>query len=235
MLKSIIIEDQAPAQFILEKFIGDTEFLKLEKTFSDAVEARGYLESHPVDLVFLDINLPLLSGMDFLRTSANQPLTILTTAYSEFALECYQYNVVDYLLKPFSFERFTQAIEKVLNLTRTLQHFSEEKASVTSGQVYFRSSHDLVKVDCKDIIFITSDSDYTEVITASQKYLTLDPLREWSAKLDGDFIQAHKSFIINLNHLIKTSKNKIHLSKDHVIPIGRVFKKRLMDAIERRK
>ena len=92
-----------------------------------------------------------------------------------------------------------------------------------------------MKVESREIIFITSDSDYTEVITTTQKYLTLDSLREWSTKLDQNFTQVHKSFIINVNHLIKISKNKIHLSKDHIIPIGRVYKKCLMDSVERRK
>lgn len=231
MLKSIIIEDQAPAQYILQKYITSTDVLMLEKTFSDALEARAFLEKHPVDLVFLDINLPRLSGMDFLRTSVNQPLTILTTAYSEFALESYQYNVVDYLLKPFSFERFSQAIEKVLTTIRTVQQLGDGSEASAVKHVYIRCSHDLVKVKSEEIIFITSDSDYTEVITTSQKYLTLDSLKEWTAKLDQDFIQVHKSFIINVNHLQKISHNKVHLTKDHIVPIGRVFKKGFMEVM----
>lgn len=231
MLKSIIIEDQAPAQYILEKYISNTDLLVLEGTFSDALEARRFLESHPVDLVFLDINLPLLSGMDFLRTSVHQPFTILTTAYSEFALECYQYNVVDYLLKPFSFERFSQAIEKVLTMTRTVLQVAEKNETSSVKYVCFRSSHDLVKVKSNEIIVITCDSDYTEVVTTSQKYLTLDSLKKWTTRLDQDFVQAHKSFIVNVKHLQRVSNNKVHLTKNHVIPIGRVFKKGFMETV----
>lgn len=234
MLKSIIIEDQAPAQYILQKYIANTDVLMLEKTFSDALEARAFLEKHPVDLVFLDINLPRLSGMDFLRTAVNQPLTILTTAYSDYALESYQYSVVDYLLKPFSFERFSQAIEKVLSMTRIVQQLDETREASSGKHVYIRCSHDLVKVRSEEIILITSDSDYTEVITLTQKYLTLDSLKEWTAKLDHDFVQVHKSFIINVNHLQKISHSKVHLTKDHIVPIGRVFKKGFMDVVGNR-
>lgn len=232
MLKSIIIEDQAPAQHILRKYITNTNVLMLDKTFSDAIEARAYLEKNPVDLVFLDINLPRLSGMDFLRTATHQPLTILTTAYSEFALESYQYNVVDYLLKPFSFERFSQAIEKVQTTIRTARQLGEARETAAEKYMYIRCCHDLVKVKSEDIIFITSDSDYTEVITTTQKYLTLDSLKDWTTKLDQNFIQVHKSFIVHTHHLQKISHNKIHLTKDHVIPIGRVFKKSFIDSVK---
>ena len=234
MLKCIIIEDQAPAQFILEKYIGKTDKLQLDEVFSDAIQAREYLASNPVDLVFLDIHLPLQSGLEFLRTSENQPLTILTTAYSEFALECYQYNVVDYLVKPFSFERFSQAIEKVKIMSRSMLQLGEQDKAFSGKSIFFRSSHDLVKLPCEEIIFITSDSDYTEVVTASQKYLTLDSLKDWIDKLDESFIQVHRSFIINSTHLQKVSQNKIHLSKAHVVPIGRVFKKDFMEKVESR-
>lgn len=234
MIKCIIIEDQAPAQFILEKYVAtNTNMLQLDQVFSDALQAREYLSDNHVDLIFLDINLPMLSGMDFLKTSENLPLTILTTAYSEFALECYQYNVVDYLVKPFSYERFSQAIEKVNVLSRSMLQLGEQDKMLTGKSIFFRSSHDLVKLKSEEIIFITSDSDYTEVITTGQKYLTLDSLRNWISKLDGDFIQVHRSFIINIKHLQKVSHNKIHLSKAHVVPIGRVFKKGFMEKVDR--
>ncbi|GGH01995.1 DNA-binding response regulator [Parapedobacter pyrenivorans] len=230
-MKCIIIEDHAPAQHILQKYIRSTEALKLEMTCCDALEASTYLHDHSIDLIFLDINLPRFSGMEFLRSAQNHPLTILTTAYSEFALESYQFNVVDYLLKPFSFERFTQAVEKVMTMTQSIQQVGQEHATPADKYVYIKSSHDLVKLNRDDIIFIKSDSDYTEVITASNKYLTSEPLKDWVAKLNDDFKQVHKSYIINTAHLTKISHNKIYLTVDQVIPIGRAFKKHFMEKL----
>ncbi len=228
-MRSIIIEDHAPARHILQKYINDTEGLKLEMTFCDALEARAYLRDHPVDLIFLDINLPRFSGMDFLRSEQSPPLTILTTAYSEFALESYKFNVVDYLLKPFSFERFSQAIDKVNTLTSSIKQIAHESA--TGRYVYIKSGYDLIKIDRDDIIFIKSDGDYTEVITLSNKYLTTLALKDWIAKLADDFRQVHKSYIINTAQLKKISHSKIYLSGDQVIPIGRAFKSRLMESL----
>ncbi len=228
-MRSIVIEDQAPAQRILQKYINDTAGLELERTFCDALEASTYLKDHPIDLVFLDISLPRFSGMDFLRAEKSCPPTILTTAYSEFALESYQFNVVDYLLKPFSFERFSQAIDKAISMTGLTKATGDAQAPAADRHLYIKSSHDLVKVDPVDIIFIKSDSDYTEVITPSQNILSGDPLRDWMTKLDGNFKQAHKSYIVNTSHLLKISHNRVYLPQGHVIPIGRAFKKQLME------
>jgi len=227
MLKSIIIEDQPPAQRILQKYISDLDSIRLEKTFCDIHEARNYLQENPVDLLFLDINLPRVSGIDFLKSEANHPLTILTTAHSEFALECYQYNVVDYLLKPFSYERFAQAIQKVMLITRNTPRGIVDQETA-SKSVYVKCSHDLVKIKTDDILFIKSDSDYTEIFTTSGKLLTTAALKDWTAKLNDDFRQVHKSYIVNISHLKKISRNKIFLQKDHVIPVGRAFKKDFM-------
>lgn len=224
-MKCIVIEDQAPAQRILQKYISDARSLQLERTFCDALEAKNYLRDHPVDLIFLDIDLPRLSGMDFLRSEESHPLIILTTAYGEFALESYQFNVVDYLLKPFPFERFSQAIEKVTAMARSVKKIQVIPEPVNDNYIYVKSSHDLLKIKTEDIILIKSDCDYTEVVTASNQYLTSEALKDWMVKLDDNFKQVHKSYIINMGHLKKISSNKIYLTMDQVIPIGRAFKK----------
>lgn len=230
-MRCMIIEDQAPAQHILQKYISNTENLKLEMTCYDALEAKTYLKHHPVDLIFLDIDLPRFSGMDFLRSADHHPLTILTTAYSEFALESYQFNVVDYLLKPFSFERFSQAIAKVNAMAWSLQRTAHGHDFPSDKSMYIKSSHHLVKIKTDDIIYIKSDSDYTEVVTASNQYLTSDSLKDWITKLDDGFKQVHKSYIINTGHLTKISHNKIYLTTDQVIPMGRAFKKPFMENV----
>lgn len=230
-MRSIIIEDQAPARNILQKYISNTDSLKLEMTFCDALEAREYLRNHSVDLIFLDINLPRFSGMDFLKAEQNHPLTILTTAYSEFALESYQFNVVDYLLKPFSFERFSQAVEKVKVMRRAVTQIEKNSDVLANQYIYVKCSHDLVRINSDDVIFIKSDSDYTEIVTTSAKFLTSDALRDWTTRLSEDFRQVHKSYIINFRHLKKISRNKVFLQADQVIPLGRAFKKGVMQKV----
>ena len=232
-MKTIIIEDQAPARNILQKYINDTEGLSLQKTFCDAIEAQEYLETHPVDLVFLDIHLPRFSGMDLLRSAQAHPLTILTTAYAEFALESFQYNVIDYLLKPFSFERFSRAVDKVANITRSIKEIENKPEVTREHYVYIKSGHDLIKLPIKDIIFIKSDSDYTEVVTHSNSYLSPESLREWNLKSMVDFKQVHKSYIVNMSHLKRISGNKIHLNFDKTLPIGRIYKKPFIHEVKK--
>ena len=147
MLRScIIIEDQAPAQRILQKYIKDVGTLDLKGTFSDAVDAIVFLQNNIVDLIFLDIHLPKISGMDFLKTFQNPPQVILTTAFSEYALESYEFNVVDYLLKPYSFQRFIQAISKSVSLMKPNLEVAQEKTSVNEDHFFIKIGHDLVKI-----------------------------------------------------------------------------------------
>lgn len=225
MLKCIIIEDQPPAQKILQSYIGKTDSLLLQATFSDVMEAKDFLKSHIVDLIFTDISLPQVSGIDFLKSVKNLPPTILTTAYSDYALESYQYNVIDYLLKPFSFERFTQAIDKVLQLTSY-----QESSSKDANSVFFiKSGYDQLKVESKNILYIKSDADYTEIFTRNKKHISSYSLKDWLLKLDDHFCQVHKSYIINLDHLKKVSQNKAYLDDACIIPVGRTYKKGFME------
>lgn len=225
MLKTcIIIEDQPPAQRILQKYITDIGTLDLKATFSDAIKAIAFVQNNEVDLIFLDIHLPKISGMDFLKTLKNPPQIILTTAFSEYALESYEYNVVDYLLKPFSFQRFVQAVSKSNSVINTTGNKELIEHKITSDIFYIKSGYDLIKVDQKEILYIKSDADYCEIVTASKTHLSSDSLKSWLEKLDTDFCQVHKSYIVNTRHLQKISGNQIYVSNEHVIPIGRVFK-----------
>lgn len=221
MLKRcIIIEDQPPAQRILKKYIEDIGSLELKAIFNNALDAIPYLQDNSIDLVFLDIHLPKISGIDFLKTLNNSPQIILTTAFSDYALESYEFNVVDYLLKPFSFQRFIQAITKAAaftNETITAKNLQEE-------HFYIKSGHDLIKVMQKDIIYIHSDADYTEIITANKKLLSTDTLKIWLQKLDSSFIQIHKSYIVNTDKIEKVSSHQIVLENTETLPVGRVYR-----------
>lgn len=227
MITCIIIEDQPPAQRILEKYIADTESLVLKKTFSDVISAEKYLKSEQIDLIFLDIHLPFISGIDFLKSGQFHYKVILTTAYSDYALESYQYNVVDYLLKPFSFQRFTQAIAKFVmhkNPDMLLKEHTEDSVIIKSG-------HELIKINSSDIVYIKSDSDYTEIFTVQKPFLCSDSLKQWIEKLNENFCQVHKSYIVNTKCIQKISGNKLFLINGIVVPIGRMYKKGFMEKI----
>lgn len=228
MLKCIVIEDQYPAQQIMQKYIGEHGNLYLMKSFTDTIEAEKFLKDNGVELVFLDINLPQISGIEFLRKNNKLPPTILTTASSDFALESYEYNIVDYLLKPFSFERFKQAVAKISPSTQSISK-SEDALNHTTDDIYIKSGHEILKLKSDEIVYIQSDGDYTKVVTDSKKHLSHYTLKDWLAKLDKNFCQVHKSYIVNMSHLNKISSSKIHVTGNHLLPIGRAYKKNFMD------
>lgn len=223
MIPCIIVEDQSPAQEILQQYIGQTKQLQLVGTFTDVLAAIEFMDENPVDLLFLDINLPKMSGMDFLRKGYKVPKTILTTAYSAFALEGYEYNVIDYLLKPFSFKRFSKAIAKYINETDSQIPVEPAVDSTQKSTLYVKSGTGLIKLDLKTIYFIKADGDYTEVITPDDKHLTSLSLKQWAEKLDEGFVQVHRSYIVHLRYVQKVTTNKICLGKE-LVPIGRVYK-----------
>lgn len=237
-MNCIIIEDQMPAQRILKKYIEDIGTLNLVGTYTDALEAMQVLNSEKIDVMFLDIHLPKLSGIDFLKTLPNPPQVILTTAFSEYALEGYELNVVDYLLKPFSFQRFIQAISKLsrpsdpktANASGLQQHQSETENKNQSEDIYIKSGYDYIRIKTDDIFFIMVDSDYTELHLESKKHLSSESLRYWEDVLpQKKFKRIHKSYIINTAKINKISGNQIVLENNIKIPIGRAFKNDFMD------
>ncbi len=231
MIRCIIIEDQPPAQRVLQKFIGDLENMELKATFADALKAMDFLKTHAIDLIFLDIHLPKISGIDFLKSIPDAPHVILTTAFSDYALESYDLNVVDYLLKPFSFERFVKAVNKISVNTGEKQ--SQELAIGTKSSpeiLFIKSGYEHLKIQVSDIFYIQSESDYTEIFTSDKKYLTSHSLRHWLQTLDdGIFVQIHKSFIVNTANITKVSGNRIHFDSDIHVPIGRAYKERFAE------
>lgn len=221
-MNCIIIEDQAPAQRILKKYISDLGSLCLLATFSNGIEAMGFLQIQKVDLIFLDIHLPKLSGLDFLKSLSNPPHIILTTAFPDYALESYEFNVVDYLLKPFSFQRFVKAIAKVPSIS------SEQEAHPSASsikEIFIKSGYEHIKVLLADILFIKADSDYTEIHLGDKKILSQESLRYWGEKLgEKQFMRVHKSYLINTVWVEKVVAKQIYLAGGNIIPIGRAYK-----------
>ena len=227
-MRCIIVEDQPPAQRILKKFIQDVPTLELVELFSDGLSAMEFLNEESVDLMFLDIHLPKINGLDFLKSIPDPPHVILTTAFSEYALEGYNLNVVDYLLKPFSFQRFLQAVNKVSSKHEIV--FKNDNTPLT--EIYVKSSHEHIKVLVNDIFKITSDSDYTEIHLEDKKILSNEPLRHWVKVLRGNqFYQIHKSHIINTKKIDRISGNLVLLTNSTKIPMGRAYKESFLKSI----
>ncbi|MCV6629135.1 MAG: LytTR family DNA-binding domain-containing protein [Flavobacteriaceae bacterium] len=222
----IIVEDQPPAQRILKKYITDIGSLELRATFSNALDALQFLQQEQVDLVFLDIHLPKMSGMDFLKNLTYSPQVILTTAFSEYALESYQYKVVDYLLKPFSFARFVQAVTKSISMLPIAE--SKQAKPMETTPLFIKSGYDLIKVQPADILYLKADGDYTEIVTDNKVHLSTESLKYWLEHLPNSFCQIHKSYLVHTTHVQKISGNRVQLSNDKQIPIGRAYKARFM-------
>ncbi|AXT55155.1 DNA-binding response regulator [Aquimarina sp. AD1] len=221
-MNCIIVEDQLPAQRILKKYIEDMGSLKLIGTFTDAIEAMQLMKSTKVDVIFLDIHLPKISGIDFLKTLSNPPQVILTTAFPDYALESYEFDVVDYLLKPFSFQRFIKAVSKVENKK---QQLSLDANTTEIKEVYAKIGFDHVRILIDDITYIISDTDYTEIHLQDKKLVSSETLRYWEELLPSkNFMRVHKSYIINTSKIEKFSGNQIYLSNQKTIPLGRAYK-----------
>ena len=222
----IIVEDQPPAQRILKTFIEDVKSLELVGTFGEPTAVLDFLKSNQVDLMFLDIHLPKISGIDLLKIIPNSPHVILTTAFSDYALESYELNVVDYLLKPFSFQRFVQAVAKVPFANNTPGQAAEgEPSEGLKNEVFIKTGYDYTKIVISEIEYIKSDADYTEIVTGGKKRISSEPLRHWEELLDqNSFIRIHKSYIVNTSKILKVSGNRVYLENGEILPIGRAYK-----------
>lgn len=226
MFSCIIIEDQAPAQRILQKYIADIGSLDLKGVFADPLAAFEFLKDHDIDVIFLDIHLPKISGIDFLAILPQKHQIILTTAFSDYALQGYELNIVDYLLKPFSFQRFLKAVSKISaeEVSKPSNNLQEAVNSKSRDYIFIKSGHEHLKLPFDDILFIKSESDYTEVFTTAKKHLASYSLKMWNETLlTSKFCQIHKSYVVNTEKITKVSGNRVFID-DQIIPIGRAYR-----------
>ena len=230
-MRCIIIEDQPPAQRILKKYIEDAGGLSLTGIFPSALEAMEFMREEEVELIFLDIHLPKLSGLDFLKSLSRPPAVILTTAFPDYALESWELDVVDYLLKPFSFQRFLKAINKIPDPESGKQPVDGTRASpARRKEIFIKSGYEHIRVKIDDISFIKSDADYTEIHVKGRKLLSNEALSSWLETLDTEqFSRVHKSYIVNGIHIEKVTGNQIYLYDGGIIPIGRAYKEAFME------
>ena len=218
----IIIEDEPLAVKVLADYISQVPFLNLQGKFKDAILAAEYLRDHKTDLIFLDIHLPRLKGMNFLRTLTDPPAVIITTAYHQYAVEGFELNVTDYLLKPFEFERFLTAVNKVKSVQAKTLELKESE--VTKNFIFLNVQKRKVKIYFDDILYIESQREYVKVVTAKKAYLTKMSTNEIETLLPSEqFKRIHRSFIISLNKIESYNAETVEINGIS-IPIGRGYK-----------
>lgn len=229
--KCIIVEDEPLAQNVLKKYIGEHPTLELIAVCNDALEAQPILNQQDIDLLFLDINLPKLSGINFIKTLLRPPLVIFTTAYPEFAVEGFELNAVDYLLKPFSFERFLKAVNKAFEkLGTTTQSNDGNKAAF----IFLKADKKIHKVDLDSIHFIEAIGDYMKVVTDTGQLIINETMKKLQEELPvKSFIRVHKSFIISRNKIKFIEGNYVQV-EDKSIPIGATYRNEVLASIEKK-
>ena len=230
-LKCVIVDDEPLAQDILESYVLKIDYLELVAKCSNALEAIQVLQNEKVDLLFLDINMPVLSGLDMLKSIQNSPHVILTTAYSEYAVQSYELNVKDYLLKPIAFDRFLTAINKITP-TETAKPETDIEEDNTNTFMFFKADKTVYKFYYDEILFFEGYGNYVKVHSSTKKtILVLDKLSSLENKLISQgFKRVHKSYLINLSKVNEISGNQIMID-DTKIPIGQSHKESFWNEI----
>lgn len=228
IIKCIIVDDEAPARKIVEKFLTDMPAIEIAGQCKNAFEAMEVLEQEKPDLMFLDINMPNLSGMQLLKTLDHPPLVIITTAYREYALESFELDVVDYLHKPFSFERFIKALNKARTKLEPVEVkvVDETKHLDNRGPDYIFVKEDKrnYRVDLKDIQYLQADGDYINVITAKRTYLVYMTMKKMEKLVEKTSLtRVHRSYFVNLSYITAFEGNRI-LIKETAIPLGAAYR-----------
>jgi DNA-binding LytR/AlgR family response regulator len=233
LIKCIIVEDETLAQNVLQSHLQKVDKLELVAICNNALEAKDVLNKYDVDLMFLDIQLPGMTGLNFLRSLSAPPLVVLTTAYSEYAVESYEFNIIDYLLKPVSFERFCKAIDKIVD-GRLIAQVAEAKNNLPTDHIFIKSNSKFFKVNFSEIIFIEGMKDYLKIHTREQRLVTLQTMNDMEKILPAkQFIRVHKSYIISMAHIKSIYGNSIEMENE-TIPIGINYKEKVAQLINKK-
>lgn len=240
-IKCIAIDDEPFALGIIEEYIKKVPFLELLQSFDNAIESIDYIKNNEVDLLFLDIQMEELTGIQLLQVLNPKPLVIFTTAYDSYALKGYELDVMDYLLKPISIERFMKAVDKVYDFVKLKKQKATNPQIIVqsnenkSSQYFFvKTEHRLEKIEFDDIYCIEGQGDYLKIITKHKNIMTLQNFKNMEASLPSDnFIRVHKSYMIALNKIESIERNRVKIG-EHLIPISDTYKKTFYDTLENR-
>ena len=233
MIKCIIVEDEALAQDVIQSHLQKVDRFELVAICNNALEAKEVMNKQEVDLIFLDIQLPGMTGLNFLRSLPNPPLVVVTTAYSEYAMESYEFNIIDYLLKPISFERFSKTINKIVHGGYSRRP-AKEKDNLPGDHIFIKSNSKFFKVNFSEIIYIESMKDYLKIHTAEYKLVTHQTMNDMEKILSPkQFIRVHKSYMVAVAHIKAIYGNSVEM-ENATIPIGINYKEKVMNFIGRK-
>ena len=222
MIHYLIVDDEPIAHRIIEKYCENLPHLEKKGNCYNAFEAMEFINKNTVDLLFLDINMPKLSGFDFLKTLPNPPKIIVTTAYKEFALEGYELNIDDYLLKPFNFSRFVKSVSKVYDSLSVKSKPIQNTETVEDTKIFIKEDKKYHQIKLKDILFIEAYGNYVKINMVDKMIVSHQSLTSFTHNLpENQFIRVHKSFIISIDKIELIEGNRI-LIQDHKIPIGKM-------------
>lgn len=225
-IKCVIVDDEPLAISLLESYVNKVPFLELVFSTENPIEAIEYVQKNASDLIFLDIQMPELTGISFMKIIGDKKKYILTTAYSEYALESYEHHIIDYLLKPIPFERFYKSALKAQERFTTAE-------SKEGTHFFVKSSGQQHRIGFEDILYVESIRDYVNIKTREQEYIVLDTLKSMEQQLpETFFVRIHKSFIVNLNQIRNVAARKITLITDHEIPVGESYRMHLLARIK---
>ncbi len=225
MLNCIIIDDEPLAIDLLKDYVSKTQFLELLESFTNPIEAMHFVNDNDVDLILLDIQMPELTGIQFMKIMQNKNNFILTTAYDKFALEGYEYDVIDFLLKPITFERFMVAANKAKDRLVNLSDSINKESQEPKDYIFVKSEYKIQKVDLSDILYLEGMGDYINVQRSSGKLLTLENIKSFHERLPSSrFLRVHKSYIISLEKIDFIERNRVKIG-DKLIPISNTYQK----------
>jgi DNA-binding LytR/AlgR family response regulator len=230
-ISCLVVDDEELARTLLINYIGRVSFLELAGECRDALEAARALRAMPVDLVFLDIQMPEITGVEWLRTMARRPLVIFTTAYSDYALEGYQLDVADYLLKPFSFERFLQAVNKAAERLRLEAAAARASPEPLRDHLLVKSEHKIHRLKYEDIRYIQSMREHVAFHTPRGRILSLNSLKNLEGELPSDrFLRIHKSYIVAIERVDSVEGNMVVLGGEK-LPIGASYREGVLERL----
>jgi len=230
-ISCIIIDDEPNAIKLLESHILKVPSLELKYKCYNGVEGLAYIKTNPVDLIFLDINMPLLNGIELTRILSTQQKVIFTTAYSDYAVDSYDYDALDYVLKPITFERFMKAVTKAENYFQVQSKY--EKKTDIETYMFVKAERQLVKVNYSEILFFEAQKEYINIHTTREKYLFYKRMKDLEEQLPDNFIRVHHSFIINLDCINRIDANSVIINNKE-IPIGASYKDAFHEIIKPR-
>jgi two-component system, LytTR family, response regulator len=230
MINCVIVDDEPLAREGMAGYVRDVDFLQLVASCENPLELMRYLEKQPVDLIFLDIQMPKMNGIDFLKIVSKPPMVILTTAFPSFALEGFQLNVLDYLVKPITFDRFFKAAQKARDyfyLLRSAMTVPAEK----SDYFFIKCGNKYEKIHFADVLYVEGMQNYVTIYTVRGKYITLLNLKNLESNLDPQaFIRVHKSFLVSIQKIDGISGNEISIGESR-IPISRNYKEEVLERV----